>query len=115
MNDFDAAIDYLEEYGWTKHHMFGSDRSACIMGAFEVVVLGNTKESVSIESGVNTVERNGYWNRIDIVTKIVREQFPGRDKGTGFTIANFNDHRDTTYDDVIMVLEKASIKWDETH
>lgn len=59
-----------------------------------------------------------------LISKVAGEQFPER-KGSRYTdselhgnssafcFADFNDHPDTTEDDVIMVFEKAAILLDE--
>lgn len=109
MNNFDKAIEYLKVNGWTQGHMYAyhkdGRKSACIMGAFE-----------QIYDSYNGMD--AYYKDLHRVEDVVREQFPERISDptkAGFKVAIFNDDRDTTYDDVIMVLEKASIKWDETH
>lgn len=47
-----------------------------------------------------------------IVQQVIQEQFPERDEDE--FPEDFNDHPDTTEDDVILVLEKAAVLWDET-
>lgn len=44
-----------------------------------------------------------------ILRPLVKEQFPGRAHGP----VDFNDHPDTTFEDVCQVLEKAAVRWDE--
>lgn len=49
-----------------------------------------------------------------IMNNVAYEQYPDRsnfDNLKGF--ASFNDHPDTTEEEVLAVMEKAAIKWDE--
>ena len=43
----------------------------------------------------------------------IREQYPDR-RDYSAAVPTFNDHPDTTWADVELVLDKASIAWDET-
>lgn len=45
-----------------------------------------------------------------VVRAVVMEQFPDRGNGS---IVDFNDHPDTTFEDIELVLTKAAIRRDE--
>lgn len=84
--DMDAVIAELRK-GWIKGKAY-SDEGACLMGA---------------------CRRVNFWWSMHEVRSVVLDQFGDR---TGYDddldpIAEFNDHGDTTLDDVILVLEKA--------
>ncbi|MDE2472794.1 MAG: hypothetical protein KGL35_29745, partial [Bradyrhizobium sp.] len=75
-----------------KGHWGGGDMGVCLVGAVEGVH-GWTLSMTDVCGAVNP---------------IVRELFPERADGSWFNpVFNFNDHPDTTADDVILVLEKA--------
>lgn len=48
----------------------------------------------------------------EIMDGVAAEQFPDRMEGVE-SFVSFNDHPETTEDEVIAVLEKAAVKWDE--
>jgi len=64
--------------------------------------------------------RNAHDYGQQQMDKVAEEQYPdrlGSKDGAGFQLvpfAAFNDHPDTTEDEVIAVMEKAAILWDET-
>lgn len=49
----------------------------------------------------------------DLLMEVIREQFPERLKRFSENIPTFNDHPDTTFEDVRLVIEKAAIKEQE--
>lgn len=52
----------------------------------------------------------------DLMDTVAFEQYPDRaidDNGDLRYFAAFNDHPDTTEDEVIAVMEKAAVRWDE--
>lgn len=58
----------------------------------------------------------------EVLAGVIRDQFPDRVNGplsaysperTRATIYAFNDHPDTTWEDVERVFEKAEVAWDE--
>jgi hypothetical protein len=91
MNDVRKVLDYLDKNGWYQGDMFCPDNeSACIKGAM-------------VGSNVFGV--------LDIIRDVVEEQFADRINWQPHVdpIVQFNDHPDTTYADVVMVLEKAAV------
>jgi hypothetical protein len=103
MNKIDAMLSQLREYGWTKEEYFGDDGTCCILGAHKnQVQIGN---------------ESGYSN---LVGAVILEQYPDRldiaphlGATTWVYIPEFNDHEDTTFADVELVLEKASLRLEE--
>jgi hypothetical protein len=77
------AIRVLAERGWCKGKFHDAEGRVCM--------------------GTAVMFGSGLLNRV------ISEQFPDRRGG----VIGFNDHPDTTIDDVILVLEKASIRRDE--
>jgi len=53
-----------------------------------------------------------YCKMHKLLGKVAREQFPER-LDEDQTFPRFNDHPDTTEDEVVAVMEKAAIRWDE--
>jgi hypothetical protein len=58
-----------------------------------------------------------YRNAAEIIRDVVVEQYPDRlETIYGFTpIVLFNDHDDTTEDEVLAVLDKAAVRYDEVY
>lgn len=109
MNKIWDALDYLDGgKRWIKGNLYDDDggRGSCLLGAFSRV-------------GVSWASYDDIG--INAVKDIIRDQYPERcnDSGgvpitsTNFPIPNFNDHPDTIFDDVRVVMEKAAIKLDE--
>lgn len=69
----------------------------------------------------NDADAQDEWERANkLLTKIAREQFPERWEGLNErqqmladSIPYFNDHPETTEEDMILVFEKAAVEWDE--
>lgn len=92
--NWDGAIDHVRR-GWIKGYYFGEDGGVCLVGGL----------SAASQRDVASVERD---LEDSVLPAIIREQFPARAEGIGTDlIESFNDHEDTTVDDVILVLEKA--------
>lgn len=91
------AIERLQQGGWWRG--FGSGSS------------GGGKYCYLTALGWESVDE--LEEARDRAEKIIREQFPERcveGAGSVFTVTDFNDHPDTTLDDVLLVLEKAAIE-----
>jgi hypothetical protein len=93
--DWDAVITELQKpNGWRQGSMGEwrqPDDAVCLWGA-----ICRTVQSVD-------------WTFQSAVTPIIREHFPERIgwKHSSWAVPEFNDHHDTTLDDVILVCEKA--------
>ena len=96
-NPFEKVLDRLREKGWIKgrYHM---DESSCLLGAA-------------------MMERAVYWFSCGLtanntlIVSIIESQYPDRIEFG--VVPDFNDHPDTTFEDVEKVLEKAAVKWEE--
>ena len=107
------ALDILDGGRvWRKGTLHHNDR-VCTLGALQAANYG-----MDALANANV----GYPENDDPdlleLEHVIKEQFPKRVKGVWHEtpveiVAEFNDHRDTTYDDVALVLEKASIRRDE--
>ncbi len=90
-NPFRAALEWFGPNGerWRKASMtadWGPDEGCAL---------------VPLPAGVGAM---------DLLGDLLREMYPKRyDKSIGF----WNDHPDTTFDDIRTVFEKAAVRWDE--
>jgi hypothetical protein len=105
---FEQAAQYLRECGWIKGELGGEyGGPACLVGACEAV----SDYYLFTEHYQFTEQRV-----VPILNKIVEEQYPDRlfdDEEDLVPAARFNDHPDTTLDDVVAVLEKAEVRYNE--
>jgi len=99
-NNQDAVtpLEILRRDGWCKGTVLNDSGERCLIGALKLSPFAHPWDS----------------RIILIVDEVVREQFPDRIGGyKGRHIADFNDHPDTTFADVELVLEKAQLRFDE--
>src|SRR5258707_1332275 len=102
-NPFRLAIQNLAEKGWHK----GGPRDKITGATCIGVALGDANRQLNILP----------WEPLSskILKDVIKEQFPDRISGPYATHwIEFNDHSKTTLSDVILVLEKASVKYDES-
>ena len=104
MNQIHQAAELIRRRGHVKGS-YQTDKGFCAVGALNFV-------------GVREIVSSGQQSHDgDVVADVIREQYPDRVNlpcRTGFAaIVRFNDHEDTTQDEVVAVLEKAAIKLDE--
>lgn len=103
MNTIDRMLDHLRTNGWTQGKYERPSGACCILGA-HIAVTGSQKLGSAVTNEIG---------------KVFYEQFPERAMYTVAAGAEYacvpdlNDHPDTTFDDVEMVLEKASLRLDE--
>ena len=64
---------------------------------------------------VSAVSSSPEWDCASRLGRVIWEQYPDRvwDNDDDMAVAHFNDHPDTTFDDVRTVFEKAAVRWDE--
>jgi hypothetical protein len=98
-NPFVDAKIIFDNAGWTKGRMQGLDGRLCLMGSLLIA------------------DRKVYIDSLHALEPIIEEQYPDRFVKNHFNekhiIAQFNDHPDTIFGDIEVVLEKAAIRWDE--
>lgn len=57
---------------------------------------------------------NEFLDAWSIMDKVAEEQYPDRVFNSDLAMfPAFNDHPDTTEDEVVAVMEKAAVRWDE--
>ncbi len=106
-NTIREAIDVLARGGWTKEAFTDEAGRHCLQGALyeahglRAVGDGQVGRPVSGELA----------NDVRLVNQVIWDQFPERAGAVG--ISRFNDHPETTVDDVIRVMEKAAIRKNE--
>ena len=97
-NPFEKVLDRLREKGWHKGSFGHESGPNCIVGA------GLLSEAI-------TADATGYWGSSPVVHLLVGVIAEHYNQTGG--VAHFNDHPDTTFEDVERVLEKAAVKWEE--
>lgn len=108
MNDADKVLKAFEKHGWTQGRISDDEGRVCMQGA-------------CIKGQV------AYRSLASVIVEVIKEQFPDRydtrlagieqhslNALPGTVIVNFNDHPETKFEDVQLVLEKTSVRLDET-
>ena len=115
MNPIREAAKNLRGY-WYKGEYYNEDNNSQMCGLGHVAnVLGNG----DLEAGF---EADEFYECQKIMDKVAKEQYP--DRNSSFMAPNqqkmfthnfpiFNDHPDTTEDEVVAVIEKAAVLYDE--
>lgn len=99
-NHIRRALEVLASTGWTKHAFTDDGGRHCLQGAlYDAYGLCPDKVTGELADDVR------------IVNQMIEEQYPDRFGAVG--ISRFNDHPETTLEDVVRVLEKAAIRKDE--
>ncbi|MDP9387867.1 MAG: hypothetical protein M3Q48_08040 [Actinomycetota bacterium] len=107
MNKIRQAIDVLAARGWTKGVFTDLSGRHCLQGALYEA------------HGVCPLRRGSVVGPLPselaadvrLVNEVVEANYPERFGGVG--VSRFNDHPETTVDDVVLVLEKAAVRRDE--
>ncbi|MEO6120535.1 MAG: hypothetical protein ABIW46_00485 [Acidimicrobiales bacterium] len=108
VNKIREAIGVLANRGWTKNAFTDSDGRHCLQGALYEAY------------GVTSCDRPHHRQLkmagelaadMRLVNDIIAGEYPDRFGGVG--ASRFNDHPETTVDDVVRVLEKAAVRRDE--
>jgi hypothetical protein len=112
-NLISKAIEHVRG-NWGRHEYVNDQGQYCGMGALGKA-MGLTDEQV-YDSEMDKSPFSEWRVQGEIMSRVAEEQFPERitTKGTGISFPVFNDHPSTTEDDVILVMEKAAIKFEET-
>lgn len=93
---------------WHKGSLYGPDDTACGLGHVIKVASENSTDMPKIVFLPPEIT--------DIMNKVALEQYPDRairNDVLPHPFAQFNDHDDTTEDEVVAVMEKAAILLDE--
>lgn len=106
-NTIREAIRVLSRTGWTKDTFTDESGRHCLQGA-----LYEAHGICAVDDRqVGRPVTGELAGDLRLVNEVIREQFPERTGGVG--ASQFNDHRHTTVDDVIAVMEKAAVRKDE--
>lgn len=116
MNTFDKMKDDLKTHGHHKGNFYANDDNpyespACLMGSMYRVLDMMPARYHYLPLASQTLEAVISEQFPDRFTP--SQEHPGLEKGTvsaGGVVVQFNDHKDTTLDEVILVLEKAAMK-----
>lgn len=106
MTKLNEALEYLKKYGWTKHTARNQSNQVCSVGAVWAVY-GVFDKNEDIFS-------DKMHPDLSLLSEIALEQFPDRiisDEPS--PIVEVNDNPLTTFDDVVMIFEKAIVKAEE--
>lgn len=99
MSIYSEVNAFLTPANWGKKMAYNPENNtSCILGASSYILYGNYDQ---------TYIETKFTQKI---AGIVEEQFPERFYDDGdivSTVTHFNDHKDTTLDDIRLVLEKA--------
>lgn len=94
--------DYADGKG--NYCMLGA--MASVRGVQDTILTGDEEGDILFDHEFNAQE--------NILKEIIEEQFPDRLGLNRFPgVPTFNDHPDTTEDEVVAVLEKSAVRWDE--
>lgn len=94
MNDFDKALELLHERGWYQGMLESSDGRLCLVGTLDRATSGQWIPS--------------EW---DMLIRVACQLFPKR----GADAPAINDHKDTTLEDIELILKHASYEWEQQH
>ena len=106
-NTIREAIRVLSRAGWAKDAFTDASGRHCIQGAlyeaYGLCPFDGRQIALPLTSAMA--------DDVRLVNEVISAQFPERTGGVG--VSRFNDHPDTTMDDVVSVMEKAAIRKDE--
>lgn len=106
-NRIREAIEVLARSGWAKNAFRDEAGRHCLQGA---LYEAHGLEAPGAEHAHRPVNA-AFSTDIRLLNRVIEEQYPDRVGAVG--VSRFNDHPDTTLDDVVTVLEKAALLRDE--
>jgi hypothetical protein len=106
-NTIRTAIEVLARKGWTKDAFTDEAGRHCLQGAlYEAHCL-----PLPVEKQPGRAVPEDLALDLRLVNEVIGAQYPERLGGVG--ASRFNDHPETTLEDVVTVLEKAAVRKDE--
>ncbi len=106
-NTIREAIRVLSRAGWTKDAFTDSSGRHCLQGALY--------ESHGLRPfdgrHMGLALTSEMADDVRLVIEVIGTEFPERTGGVG--VSSFNDHPETTMEDVVRVMEKAAVRKDE--
>lgn len=106
-NTIREAIRVLSRTGWTKDAFTDASGRHCLQGALYQA----HGERPFDERQVGHPVSGGLAVDVRLVNEVIVTEFPDRSGSIG--VSRFNDHPDTTLDDVLLVMEKAAVRKEE--
>jgi hypothetical protein len=107
VNKIRQAIDVLAARGWTKGAFTDLSGRHCLQGAlYEAHGVCPLRRGSVVGPLPSALAAD-----VRLVNDVVEANYPERFGGVG--VSRFNDHPETTVDDVVLVLEKAAVRRDE--
>lgn len=107
-NRIREAIGVLARRGWTKDAFTDADGRHCLQGAL-YEAYGVRAEPCTKHLRLRLA--GDLAADLRLVNAVVASEYPERFGGVG--ASRFNDHPETTLEDVVRVLEKAAVRHDE--
>lgn len=105
-NRIREAIEVLARRGWTQGAFTDDAGRHCLQGA-----LYEAYGCQPRRPGQHSTTHAHVTADLSLVNEIIAAEYPDRVGAVG--ISRFNDHPETTIDDVVRVLEKSAIRRDE--
>lgn len=107
-NRIREAIEVLARRGWTKDSFTDTDGRHCMQGA---LYEAHGVNMIACSSPVRLAVEGDLASDMALLNAIVQSEYPDRFGAVG--TSRFNDHPETTIDDVVRVMEKAAVRRDE--
>lgn len=107
-NRIREAIEVLARRGWTQGAFTDEQGRHCLQGALYEAHGCTPRQHGRL---TRTSTNGDITADIRLVNDIIAAEYPERVGAVG--VSRFNDHPDTTIDDVVRVLEKSAIRRDE--
>jgi hypothetical protein len=110
------AKQALLDYGWSQGRLLSKDGSLCALGA---LYQANWSNFVNIFGkavfDTNNLRVVHYSRTMQYLIEAIEENYPDRVRDKEFisVVSTFNDHPDTTLEDVFAMYEKADAKVQE--
>ena len=106
-NTIREAIRVLSRAGWTQDAFTDEAGRHCLQGA-----LYEAYGQRPFDARQRNVRLSPEMaDDVRLVNEVIEAQYPERTGGVG--VSRFNDHPDTTLEDVVKVMEKAAVRKDE--
>ena len=103
-NRIREAIQLLASRGWTQGRFTDDGGSHCLQGALYAAHGCSPRRPGEAVAGLLAED-------IRLINETIAAEYPDRYGAVG--ISRFNDHPETTVDDVVRVLEKSALRRDE--
>jgi len=108
-NRIREAIEVLARRGWTQGTFTDDAGRHCLQGALYEAHGCQPRRHGHL---TRTTTDPGLAADLRLVNETIAAEYPERVGAVG--VSRFNDHPDTTIDDVVRVLEKSAVRRDET-